>query len=340
MNRNTSICKRIPRPATLPVLMLFASGPGLFTAMPAQAGVFPDTPDRLWPGGVIPYQYDTDVTDADQICTVEAAMDVWEGVANIQFVPRNGEANYLLITQGTSGPRYPPPEGFRNDGEHQLLLNNWGTGAGSCNNCQAVFGLVHEFGHVLGYLHTHQSVFRDNYFNYNPNVVVAGTEGNFAIDASTLEWPPNFADIDSIMSYPLCVFSTCGNCAADLANCAPLNLKEPYATAWAGMLTCPTQCPPPVQCVGQRNHLSDFESLLTSFLYPQPGWRFADVGSTQRNEDGRFHYPYKSFPDGEAGTPGGGTLWAAPGLYAGSAGVYSKTMLIKATLSGSVLIRE
>jgi hypothetical protein len=145
------------------------------------------------------------------------------------------------------------------------------------------------------------------------------------------------------MSYPLCTFSTCTNsgaCSSDLANCAPILLREPYATQWAANLTCPVQCPPPVQCVGQRNHLSTWDQSVMSYLYPQSNWRFAEAGSAQTEEDGRFHYPAKTFTNAVRLVPTGGTLFMEPSTYANSRGVHRKRMTIESTRLGSVLLRQ
>lgn len=311
-----------------------------------RAGVYPNDPARLWPGGIIPFQYASNpAITANQRCVLQAAMGAWAAVANVTFVPRTTQADYLLVQQGTVGPSYPPPEGYRvGSGAHVLNLNYWGTNNNSCASCTAVFGLAHEVGHALGLLHTHQSPNRNSFFNVRTNLVQVGFAGNYAIDPNSLAWPRGIPDIDSIMSYPLCTFSICTNsgaCAADLANCAPILLREPYATIWAGQLTCAGgQCPPPVNCVGQRNHLSTWDQAVMSYLYPQSNWRFAEAGSTQTTADGTFHYPAKSFTNGVTRVPAGGTLFVEPSTYAQSAGTYRKAMTLRSTRAGNVNLRQ
>ena len=309
------------------------------------AGVYPDTPSRLWPGGVVPFQYaNSPAITANQRCVLQAAMNAWAAAANVSFAPRTTEPDYLLIQQGTVGPSYPPPEGYRaGSGAHILNLNYWGTNNNSCTSCTAVFGLAHEVGHVLGLLHTHQSPNRNLFFNVRTSLVLPGFAGNFTIDPASLVWPRSIPDIDSIMSYPLCTFTICTNsgaCSSDLANCAPILLREPYATQWAANLTCPGQCPPPVQCVGQRNHLSTWDQAVMSYLYPQSNWRFAEAGSVKATVDGTFHFPAKTFTNGVARTPTGGTLFMEPATYANSGGVHRKRMTIQSTRVGSVVIRQ
>ncbi len=378
--------------------LLASVGTVLTVCAAAQAGVYPDSASRLWPGGVVPYEFDTiDPIPVNSQCCVLAAMDEWEAVANVTFVPRDEEENYLLITNGTVGPAYPPPEGYRGNGAHTLLINNWCSGGGSCSNCQAVFGLAHEVGHVLGLYHTHQRQDRDFFMFIDYCVIDDAFSGNYCIADDSLAWPRGQADIDSIMSYPLCTFSICrsmlcsggmnsGNacavdgdcpggtcdvdpacpsapsncpsgctdcpdlgdcpavadqcdtgCGSDPAKCAPIKLLPPYDTIWAGLEFCGGQCPPPVQCVGQRNHLSRFDQLVMSFLYPESNWRFVDRLYGGNEELGTFHKPFSTFGGGEADVPEGGTVWIVePGAYS-AVGVYTKAMLVLALLGGAVL---
>ena len=311
-----------------------------------RAGVYPNTPARLWPGGVVPIEYDNDPSiNINQRLVLVSAMVQWMNAANVHFVLRtNNEPDYLFIRQGgtNQNPTYGGAAGYRtNTGPHNLNLDSWGTNNNDYLNCQLVFGLAHEVGHALGLSHTHQSQTRSNYFIVRTNLVASGL-GNFTIDTSSLQWPRTEPDIDSIMTYPLCALSSCGfsTCKTNLQNCAPLLLQEPWASQWATNLTCPnSECPPPLQCVGQRNHLSVWDKAVMSYLYPQPNWRFAEAGSVQTNVDGTFHYPAKSFTNGVARTPAGGTLFLEPATYANSVGVHGKAMTIRATRTGSVLIR-
>jgi hypothetical protein len=328
---------------TYPLALLLAAA--AMSATSLCAGVYPDPPTRLWPGGVIPVQYANSPTiTANQRCVLQAAMNAWAAAANVSFVPRTSEPDYLLVQQGTVGPSYPPPEGYRaGSGAHILNLNYWGTNNNDCASCTRVFGLAHEVGHVLGLLHTHQSPNRNLFFNVRTSLVLPGFSGNYSIDPDSLVWPRSMPDIDSIMSYPLCTFSVCTNsgaCSADLANCAPILLLEPYATQWAANLTCPGQCPPPVQCVGQRNHLSTWDQAVMSYLYPQSNWRFAEAGSSQVIQNGTFHYPSQAFTNGKALVPTGGTLFMEPSTYANSGGVHLKRMTIRSTRVGSVVLRQ
>ncbi|MSU58976.1 MAG: hypothetical protein EXS35_12550 [Pedosphaera sp.] len=308
-----------------------------------RAGVYPNTPTRLWPNGIIPVEYDNDPSiNLNQVAVVVQAMNAWMAAANVSFVSRNNEPDYLFIRQGTNGPSYPVAAGYQaGQGKHTLNLNFWGNDNDDYLNCKLVFGMAHEVGHALGLSHTHQSTNRNLFFNVRTNLVTPGNVGNYNIDSNSRVWPRNLADIDSIMSYPLCTFSICTNCSTNLQNCAPILLQEPYATDWATNLTCPSgQCPPPLQCVGQRNHLSVWDKAVMSYLYPQSNWRFAEAGSVEATQTGKFHYPAKTFTNGVTLTPAAGTLYLEPATYGNSGGVHTKHVTLRATRVGSAVIRQ
>jgi hypothetical protein len=74
----------------------------------------------------------------------------------------------------------------------------------------------------------------------------------------------------------------------------------------------------------QRDHLSKFDALVMSFLYPEPNWRFVDKSFTG-TELGTFLQPFKTFNEGVNDAPSGGTLVIQPGNYNG-VGTYTKKM--------------
>lgn len=282
------------------------------------------------------------------------------------------------------------------------------------------YGLVHESGHALAFYHQQERTDRDNYMNVRFCLMSSGT-GNFCKTNSSLHWPRNDIDFDSIMMYPLCAFSICraprctggtaagsaccsvggpcpgrtcvggifdgdpctsdltctpggtceepcvagggscgtsptcpagpdaacacsecpdiGNCSPvsgqcnrscvdDFARCAPITLKPPYDSIWAGNL----------DSVGQRDHLSEIDQRLISFLYPQPNWRFMELNYSPSDEDGTFHDPYVSVDSMLDLAPSNILLFAHPATYPRPSSVMSKPMTITTT-RGSALIR-
>ncbi|MGE3181519.1 MAG: M12 family metallopeptidase [Phycisphaerae bacterium] len=275
---------------------------------------------RLWPNGVVPYVYADDFIE-ENVVPVEAAMAVWEAVANIQFVPRTNEADYVLIRNAGEDNGSSSPFIGRNGGEQPLnireLIYTWGQTA-------YTYGLAHEWGHVLGFHHTHQRTDRNTFLTYYDDRVSASGAGNYTIQNSSLKYPRNQMDFDSVMSYGQCIFSTCEDCGADPDNCRVLEINDPadFATWQTSM--------------GQRNHLSDVDLQAMSFMYPLPGWRFIELNYAGSSETGTFHQPYLSMATAVTSMPVGGTLWMQPASYATPA-VITKAMTLRAA-RGSVLL--
>ena len=94
-------------------------------------------------------------------------------------------------------------------------------------------------------------------------------------------------DFDSVMHYGQCAFSTCGDCGADLVNCRTITVKPAYES-WQTL-------------IGQRDHLSYFNALVMSFLYPEPNWRFVQA-SHGGAEAGTFLMPFRTFQLGVTST--------------------------------------
>lgn len=276
---------------------------------------------RLWPNGVVPYVYAGDFIP-ENVEPVEAAMAVWESVANIQFVPRTDETDYVRIQNAGEGNGSSSPFIGRNGGEQPLnirdLIYTWGQTA-------YTYGLAHEWGHVLGFHHTHQRTDRNTFLTYYSGRVSASGAGNFAIQSGSVAYPRNEMDFDSVMAYGQCIFSTCDSCSADLNNCRVLEINDPadFATWQSSM--------------GQRNHLSEVDILTMSFIYPAPGWRFAELNYAGSSETGTFHQPYLTFATAVTSVPSNGTLWMHPGNYNPPGGVISTRMMLRA-IEGGVLI--
>jgi hypothetical protein len=282
----------------------------------------------LWPGGVVPYVFDANVNATNQARAITAMGD-WEAVANVDFRPRNGESDYIHIQDAT----FNASEGIgMAGGRHDIWILSWTTR----------FTIAHEFAHALGFWHEQSRADRNTACDGGPCIQInlgnvcqtccSGQSCNsqFAIRASGGEYGPY--DFDSVMHYSECAFSDCTNCPTD-ATCTEggrtITVLPPNDTLWQG-------------AIGQRNHLSDWDELVMSFLYPEADWRFLDricqcwIGPVCL-ELGSFICPYETFADAEMGTPSGGTLWILrPGDYS-AVGTYSKAVTIDAPLGGVVL---
>jgi hypothetical protein len=134
------------------------------------------------------------------------------------------------------------------------------------------------------------------------------------------------------MHYRECAFSDCTNCPSD-ATCTDggrtITVLPPNDTQWQGN-------------IGQRNHLSDWDERVMSFLYPESDWLFLDricqcwFGPVCL-ELGSFTCPFETFANAEMSTPEGGTLWILRSGDYSAVGTYTKRITIDAPLGGVVL---
>ncbi len=282
-----------------------------------------------WPNGIVPYVFDANVNATNRTRAITAMGD-WEAVVNVDFRPfQGGDVNWLHIQNAT----FNASEGIgMAGGRHDIWIVSWTTR----------YTIAHEFGHALAYWHEQSRADRGSACNGGAciqanlgNVCQNCCSGNscnsqFAVRSSGGEYGPY--DFDSVMHYPQCAFSACNNCPND-------------GTCSAGGRTITVLPPNDVQwqnAIGQRNHLSRWDILVMSFLYPESNYRFVDricqcfIFSTCF-EVGSFGCPYNDFATGEANTPAGGTLWVLRGGNYSAVGVHSKRMTIGAPLGGVVL---
>jgi len=291
--------------------------------VPAQAlgGVLAATYEtNLWPG-VVPYVFDSNVSMANRVETI-ASMQAVEAVCTLRFVPWDFDAFIWVRIRDSSSDSNPGNNSQVGMSFPAQILNmtSW-TGTPGPN-----WILVHELGHLIGFYHEHTRPDRGNFVTINTNNIQDGRGDQFELEGSADAYGPY--DFDSIMHYARCAFSI--GCPTACTTCTPaqqtITVHPPYTSQWQNN-------------IGQRTHLSYWDSLVMSFLYRRPEWRFQAAGGDDGGP-GDFLDPYETFREGWEDTPPGGTLWVMyPSTHGGVDWVLDKPMTIAAPLGGVVLAR-
>lgn len=270
----------------------------------------------FWPGGNVPYVFDSGVSNTNRTNMINA-MAEWESVANVNFFVRTTHANYLYIQNGGGNNSWVGVIGGPQVVNIVSWTNRW--------------IIAHELNHALGYWHEQSRANRGSFVtvdltNVCQNCCSGNTcNGNFNVrPGGGGEYGPY--DYDSVMHYDECSFSTCGACPND-GNCS-----NGGQTVFANNGTD----------VGQRNHLSYWDTLTTSFHYPNSNWVFAETvcrcsisfPSFLCLPQGNFWCPRVGFKAGYDATPTNGHLWLLRNqTYSSAEGLYTKAMTIRAPLS-------
>ena len=133
----------------------------------------------LWPGGVVPYVFDVNVTPARKTAML-AAMKEWENVSPVRFVPRSNEPDYLHIKDDPGNWSHVGKIG----GKQEMGIYNW----------NSKFQMAHELCHALGFVHEHQRPDRDIFVTIDPSKV---NDPNYRLEPDALV--TSSYDFDSVM---------------------------------------------------------------------------------------------------------------------------------------------
>ena len=135
-----------------------------------------------WPGGVVPYVFDSAIPAAKQDIYLDGLRE-YELAANVQFVPRTAQAQYVLFKFDPSGPN-------RASGSNPVVVEI---------NRLSRAQICHEMGHAFGLEHEHQRPDRDSFVEVLEENIAPGNEGLFAIlSGATVH---GAYDFESVMHY-------------------------------------------------------------------------------------------------------------------------------------------
>jgi hypothetical protein len=263
--------------------------------------------DSYWPkvSGVytVPYTYDAGLTTYQKSQAL-TAMNLWEAEANINFVARSSQTDYITFYAGTGNSSHVGRKG----GQQFIEITSW----------DMEYRIAHEICHALGFWHEQSRPDRDTYVTINYNCIDTAPEDythNFDKHNDAGYYGPY--DFTSVMHYGGDYFYDCCDNASCNKNGLTIIVKAPY-TAYQ-------------DSIGQRNRFSYWDSRMMSFIYPYSNWRFAR-GPYTGTESGSFEEPYNTFNEGYNSTPSGGKLWIRAGsIDAQNDVTYDKAMTIEPT---------
>lgn len=148
-----------------------------------------------WPGGIIPYQFDSGITPQEQEIYLDGLRE-WELAANVKFIPHTTEANYVLL-------RF-----FYQKGTNTYVVSGTEPSILTIDSL-ARNQICHEAGHLLGFQHEHVRTNRDDYITVNFNNLQSGVDGEgpgsggisdlYVIDTNSTSF--GAYDFESVMHY-------------------------------------------------------------------------------------------------------------------------------------------
>lgn len=146
-----------------------------------------------WPNGVIPYAFNANVSAANQVRALEA-MAEWEALADVDFVPRGSQTNYIEFRDSTGNSSSVGMVG----GVQYVNMFNW----------TWKYIICHELMHAMGFLHEQSRPDRNNFVQINTANIEPGREHNFNRNAGATT--VGAYDFLSIMHYGRTAFSVNG----------------------------------------------------------------------------------------------------------------------------------
>lgn len=202
-----------------------APGPG---SDPAHVDLKTEKP-LPWPGGKVPV--DLSQLSESQAATAREAMKLWMDTgANVQFVPRTTEVEYVYFTGRTNAGNNTSFNGYRPGTRMEVNITAfWWR--------QGPWMVAHELGHALGFFHEHQRWDRDRFVTIHYEHVKPGRELDYDWVPLT-NWIVVTPDYDyrSIMHYRVCWASKCESECKDGIGTSPCAVIDPVGTEYDGVI--------------------------------------------------------------------------------------------------------
>jgi hypothetical protein len=186
-----------------------------------------------WPGGIVPY--DTSKLTTYQRNLVARAMQRWVDTgANIQFIPRSNQVEYVYFTGNLNAGNNTSHLGFQKGKRTDINITAFWFR-------DLEWMPAHELGHVLGFQHEHQRWDRDQFLTVHFENIKPGRAHDYEAIAKT-NWLVTTLPYDyaSIMHYRVCWAGACENECRDAdgsSPCAVLSPKDKKYDAVIGQWT-------------------------------------------------------------------------------------------------------
>ena len=181
------------------LLVLAAAAAGLLPSGAQAANFYQGiaTNTLYWTGGIVPYVFDASITTTQQAVYL-AGMREWELAANVHFIPRTSQSQYVILRfdyqQGTNTYFGSVPPVMTIDTLSRAQVG-------------------HETGHLLGFQHEHVRIDRDSFITVNFGNLQTNSAGEqdanvvglYLIDTNST--PNGPYDFESDMHYGRTLFS-------------------------------------------------------------------------------------------------------------------------------------
>ncbi len=148
---------------------------------------------QIWPDGIIPYEFNANVSATNQARAINAMNEIME-VCGAEFVERTTEFDRIVFVDSNVNSSFVG----RSGGPQNVNIANW----------NIRFIIVHELLHALGSYHEQSRPDRDDFVEINVANIEPDALFNFQI--APLAAPVGDYDFDSVMHYGQFDFSTNG----------------------------------------------------------------------------------------------------------------------------------